>query len=541
MLQIMVVTPHEEQLKDLTSLCESVFEEQIEFICRTDGAEALRYMENNAPDLLFSAVDLPDMDGVRLVSQQSMKSAETIFVLIAPRKDPGLHRLQRAVKRGVEHCLFYPFQPSELLYLLLSAAEKKRNCESVELQLAKRTRSLRNSFMDRFIESDSFAYEAIDIMNREYNVNFSNGIFQVAIINFNLPMEQERGMLDNIVEDVRLLLDSLCFEMVPFIRKNRSIVLVANYASSHNIRAQLKELLQIVLRNQARHNCGTSFSIGVGFPEWDSFYLKRAFRTAEYAMRCQLLSGPNQIFLYEETDLYEPSMDSPEIKNALNQLELKIEALDTANLEYCLYNVMSVLTNRIDPAFISALCSNIGTLVISTLNKTVVLPNSQEKMAQIHQYLNTQTSLAGLKSVMSRWAMELVSYCKNCKSGESTRAIFEARQYIERNYMKPLTLQSISEKVGLSRNYFCVLFQKEVGRPFVDYLTHLRIEQAKKLLLETSLSVAEISEQVGYSTPKYFSRIFMKRVEMQPSTYRALHKQGIKRETDPLDGGSHMS
>lgn len=534
MLHVMVVTPHGEQLKELTALCGDVFEEQLEFNCCADGAEALRCMESNAPDLLFAAVDLPDMDGVRLVSQQSMKREETTFVLIAPRNDPGLRQLQRAVRRGVEHCLFYPFQPSELLYLLLYAAEKKQNNESVELQLAKRTRSLRNSFMDRFIESDSFAYEAIDIMNREYNVNFSNGIFQVAIINFNLSMEQERGMLDNIVEDARLLLDPLCFEMIPFIRKNRSIVLVANYASSHNIGEQLKELHRIVLHNRVRHNCGASFSIGIGLPERDSLYLKRAFRTAEYAMRCQLLSGPNRIFLYEETELYEPFMDSPEIKSALNQLELKIEALDTANLEYCLYNAMSVLTNQTDPAFISVLCSNIGTLVISTLNKTVALPDSQEKMAQIHQYLNTQTSLAGLKAAMSRWAMELVSYCKECKDGESTRVIFEAKQYIDRNYAKRLTLQSVSEKVGLSRNYFCILFQKEVGRPFVDYLTNLRIDQAKKLLLETSLSIAEISEQVGYSTPKYFSRIFMKRVEMQPSTYRTLHKQGIKREADLL-------
>ncbi len=530
MLEIMLVSPYLEQKDAFSSLCAKVLNEPVDLVHFSRGADALRYLESHMPDLVFSADNLPDMDGVRLISQQRIKYSDCIFTLILPRDDPDSVRLRHALSRGVENSVFFPFQDAELLQILLCASEKKQSSESVELQLAKQIRSLRNSFMDRFIESDAFAYAAIDVMNKQYNINFANGIFQVAIIGFNAPLDYDRSILDNIVEDVRLLLDPLCFEMIPFVHKNRSIVLVTNYATSTNINTQLKELRNIVLKNQKRHNCSHTFSIGLGTPEHESMYLKRAFQSAEYALRCQLLLGPNQVHMYSEFKFNISSMDQPELKDYLRELTTRIESMDAKGVSYTIYKVMSILTSATDPAFISELCNTIGMIVISTLNKTTFLPDSQDKMAEIHHFLNTEYSLISLKRHIVTWAEDLVALCKEQKLQEKSRVVYEAQQYIDQNFSHRLTLQSVASKVGLSPTYFCSLFQKEVGYSFIDYLTHLRIEEAKKLLLKTNLSISEISEKVGYSTPRYFSRIFMKTVEMQPSSYRSLHKGGKQTE-----------
>jgi len=96
----------------------------------------------------------------------------------------------------------------------------------------------------------------------------------------------------------------------------------------------------------------------------------------------------------------------------------------------------------------------------------------------------------------------------------------EARLYIQRNYRHGLTLADVAHHVGLSTNYLATLFKQKVGRTIIDFLTEVRIEEAKHLLTETDAKVAEIAEQVGYHSPYYFSRAFKKAVGCSPRTYR---------------------
>ena len=186
--------------------------------------------------------------------------------------------------------------------------------------------------MDSFIGSDSFADSTIASLNAKYHVNLSNGIFQVAILSFpgiseDLEHQKYRLMLDSIVADARTLLDPVCFEMIPFVRGTNTIILVANYAVSRSIRRQLEELIAIVRHNLILH-CGYElpFVIGIGTPEYDSMYLRRAFQTAQYGLRCQLLYGRNQIFFYDDYAFIPVAMSSERMQHDLADLANVVDA-----------------------------------------------------------------------------------------------------------------------------------------------------------------------------------------------------------------------
>jgi len=95
--------------------------------------------------------------------------------------------------------------------------------------------------------------------------------------------------------------------------------------------------------------------------------------------------------------------------------------------------------------------------------------------------------------------------------------------YIDTNYMDPnLSVAQVSDWLHLSTIYTGALFKKCNGKSIVSYIHEVRIEQAKKLLLDMSINVKEVSMQVGYMTPDYFSRIFNLSVGVTPSKYRSI-------------------
>ncbi|MCL1796635.1 MAG: response regulator, partial [Clostridia bacterium] len=84
--------------------------------------------------------------------------------------------------------------------------------------------------------------------------------------------------------------------------------------------------------------------------------------------------------------------------------------------------------------------------------------------------------------------------------------ILKARAYIETNYSNPdITLHSVAREVALSSSHFCTIFSQEMGLTFIEYLTNLRVENAKRLLRTTSMMSSEIAYDVGYNDPHYFS------------------------------------
>jgi len=99
--------------------------------------------------------------------------------------------------------------------------------------------------------------------------------------------------------------------------------------------------------------------------------------------------------------------------------------------------------------------------------------------------------------------------------------IKEVKAYIEREFANPdLSLDYLSEKFGISGKYLSRLFKEEFGLKFVDFLIDLRIKEALRLLTETSDSVQDIAERLGYSSPISFARTFKKIVGMPPNDYR---------------------
>mgnify|MGYP001308178211 FL=1 len=104
--------------------------------------------------------------------------------------------------------------------------------------------------------------------------------------------------------------------------------------------------------------------------------------------------------------------------------------------------------------------------------------------------------------------------------GEKFALFKMVKQYISDNLKENINLKDTAAKFNLSPYYFSRTFKKVFGCNFSEYLNLVRIDEAKKLLKDNSLSVKEICYMVGYSDPNYFSKVFKKYEGVTPTEYR---------------------
>ncbi|WP_102260987.1 response regulator [Mesobacillus jeotgali] len=98
--------------------------------------------------------------------------------------------------------------------------------------------------------------------------------------------------------------------------------------------------------------------------------------------------------------------------------------------------------------------------------------------------------------------------------------IYRIKQYIMENSQQNISLETLSNKVGLSPIYISKMFKEKLGINYIDFLTECRIEKAKKMLGDPEKSIKEITIEVGYHEPNYFSKVFKKMCNVTPREYR---------------------
>ena len=109
-----------------------------------------------------------------------------------------------------------------------------------------------------------------------------------------------------------------------------------------------------------------------------------------------------------------------------------------------------------------------------------------------------------------------------------TLPIMEAVSYMESHYAEPLTMDKVAEAAGYSTAYFSRLFQKQLGRSYSEYLSHIRIRNVSRLLLNTDKSITEIAIETGYQYPGNLSAAFRAKTGLTPKQYRSRRKNPAK-------------
>jgi two-component system response regulator YesN len=147
--------------------------------------------------------------------------------------------------------------------------------------------------------------------------------------------------------------------------------------------------------------------------------------------------------------------------------------------------------------------------------------------------INDQGDLCAWISTALNEFIELVYSSQDAKKITQIRP---AINYIDANYDKPMSLADVAKASYMSVSRLAHVFKEQMGITLIDYLTGVRIERAKQLLLATSQNCTEICFEVGYNNQSYFTRTFKRLVGMTPRQFRVKNLRRMKMSI-PLHGG----
>jgi two-component system response regulator YesN len=153
----------------------------------------------------------------------------------------------------------------------------------------------------------------------------------------------------------------------------------------------------------------------------------------------------------------------------------------------------------------------------------------EERYHKVFQLILYHPILFGIVQEVLLFCFSLVDGADQQKQEATTDFIERGLQYMEQNYHRPqFALEEVAQAVGRSASYFSHLLSQRKGKTFRQLLTEIRLQQAKSLLRESTSGVQEIADQIGYTDPNYFSRVFKEGVGVSPRVYRQQEKNKRK-------------
>lgn len=131
-------------------------------------------------------------------------------------------------------------------------------------------------------------------------------------------------------------------------------------------------------------------------------------------------------------------------------------------------------------------------------------------------------------------------YLKVRNTGRKSSAAKKVLNYIDENCTDyNISLEAVAEKFDMTPSWLCKIIKQETKMSYKEYLTELRINKARQLLMEGDLSVADVSQQVGYSSISYFIRLFQKYTGATPAKFRDDHLNLNEREYEVCEGNNN--
>ena len=104
----------------------------------------------------------------------------------------------------------------------------------------------------------------------------------------------------------------------------------------------------------------------------------------------------------------------------------------------------------------------------------------------------------------------------------SGKTIYEIFKYLDKNFMLVKNIETVAEKLSYSKYYISHIFKEKTGMTVMEYITRLKSEKACQLLKESSMSIGEIAQLLGYESSQRFSNMFKNNIGVSPSEYKKL-------------------
>ena len=500
-----------------------------------DGYGALKLCSELEPDFLITDIRMPGLSGMDLIRELHRMNPQIKVIIIT-----GYSQFQyahQALRYGVVDYLLKPIRREELIRALEAGREQgqlKSTFQRAEESdfVPRSMQNIKGNLLADILKDRELlkAFSKKDRLPEEYHLRFSGNSWQLLQIEVVLNSEENTISVHEYLEKkLREILNE------EFRNEELELIIAADGGSiycllngSREALLNVKDHLQPIKNSLLVVNelfKKIIFTVGVS-TVCDSFdRIDSCLDECAEAVRYKIIAGKNQVIRFSgipankyDPDYFTNAEFRKEYLYAIAEGEEEPVKEILAELVSAVYKQLDTL----DGTVIREIYRNVVTLFFTgaqVLGLEEDENTSHEKLIGRFEYFY---SITAAFNYLSDTFMNLLRRCREEQESRSTKPVRVAQLYIEEHYMEPLTLEEIAQEIGFNDSYLSSIFKKQVGKSVIDYLTNVRIQHAKELLIDPERSVEDISDEVGFSDPKYFTRRFKKYTGVSPREYRNL-------------------
>lgn len=499
-----------------------------------NGLEAVVLAQKLKPDVVFLDIKMPVMDGLTAGREIRSLLPETRLVFVSAYGEFDYAR--EAVSLGASKYLLKPVESEEMIKLMdelaadIATAHRRRQ-ETARLReaLEKMKPLIRLGFIIDLLNGNIAPEEA------ESRALFL-GITALPRLALLVDIDNFASLSRNGLEMEKQILKQKvreCIEketaawpgsLVAPVSGDEFAVLLPlnNLAGDEEVRRKATALGEAICRRM-RREAGVTVTVGIGRPVADVAELARSYAEAAAAAEYRLLYGGDQVIHADDVAArsrarrFLPDRAEQELAQAIRMgdgelvrrladrilMELTIKEDSPSLIKMKILELVAMATN-------AALEAGADAEIVSNLT-----------LAASGEFLHLY-NLADVRRRILERLVDVVNHVASSRERRNTVLIERACRFIEANFHRDLTLEEVAQQVYLSPCYFSRLFKQVKGQNFIDYLTRVRLEAAKELLLNTELPVAAIAERVGYHDARYFGQVFKKQEGYTPGVFRKI-------------------
>ena len=491
-------------------------------ICATasDGEEAFEAFQRFRPDLILTDIGMPRMNGLDFIRKVREVNQNTEFILISAHAD--FKYVQEAMRLGCADYVLKPIDETELERIIEKTVGRIRTRSGLDARREREEAQKKKRVLMDYMKTGR---ETQAILALEHERDYS-GLRLMSIDIVSEEARQYEKVQQRIYDQknyVERMLENIFMEFGEFLLfDNQEESWIALLYDSDNSRlAARAENVAAFVRTDLECTPKVCFTgVGDGLKSLPSLYDKLGL-LRKYSLFLQ--SGDVRGYGYNCEE------------NEYAGLEFAaLEANMSAAIRSCdrekalrLLDEMLEWSRNIDPSLLNnvyGFCYNVILLVRewfvtekNDLNLPDALNVTYVQLAAIKTPEGLRRAVANAVAVIQKPADSETSATLQRHSS----VVQKGTELLLKRYASNVSLDDLCYELAVSKNYFCYLFKKETGKRVWEYLTEIRMEQARKLLRETGLMSFEVAYQVGYENASYFTKTFKRLHKMTPNEYRA--------------------
>jgi two-component system response regulator YesN len=489
-----------------------------------NGEEAILLIEKYRPEIIFSDMKMPKMDGTQLLEWIKGHQPNSKTIVVTGYDD--YQYMRKAIHFGSSDYLLKPVDP-EILNTTLEKVVKEWKKEEEERKSKVSSTQLLNEMKPVYRDRKLTKLLTSDILNEESYEEFGfqqSGKYTTALVRINEKTIQafagDRDLTYFTVLNVinEILMEKECGIGFRYLSHKGEIVII--------FWDKFEEIEKLLVRfyKTLKNGMGISCPIAVGEQVNDSSQLIDSYKYAKQVLLTSNILDEKEIRVYKRE-----TVPTPSLRNLMaysSSIELAVQAGKIEAFDDVIQQIAGDFTENGYLSFHQLLHFENEYLVISrrwykNYNIPVKISDQIEKRVDL---FFDQNGTFLLESYKERIKREISIFLKKVKQGslkKNSNIIYDIEKYLQANFDRDVKLQEISEQFYISREYISRKFKQEFNVNISDYIVKIRMNKAKSLLKNSQLKIYEIAGMIGYQDDKYFRKVFKKVEGITPNEYRA--------------------